>query len=214
MGLGDHPTCEELLEEVHRLRRENEALVRENEVLRRELGQRGESLHRPAPSAPPAPQTRMPDQEERVRRKHEEELEAVKRRLSAGMDVNRLRTYNRPLGEAIEAGNTLLAEFLLQNGADVGLGCRSMPPLILALKNQQYEIARMIVEHGADVNAMPENSVVHPLIDAVLENDLRALTFLLENGADTTATFCGLTPLETAIEEGNVVAADILRRFT
>ena len=60
--------------------------------------------------------------------------------------------------------------------------------LILALKNEQYEAAALLLEKGADINGLPPGNHEHctPLHQAVYKNDRNMVDWLLERGAVAT----------------------------
>jgi ankyrin repeat protein len=75
------------------------------------------------------------------------------------------------------------------------------------------EAARLLVEHGADVNAFADNDLgVHPLNSAAAAGRHEVATILLEHGADPNApTRSGFTPLDVARENGDEKLAELLR---
>ena len=66
-----------------------------------------------------------------------------------------------------------------------------------------------IMSTGADVNATFANGAT-PLIGTAADGKLAATKFLLGAGADKTATYLGLTPLEIATENGHLAVAKML----
>ena len=86
------------------------------------------------------------------------------------------------------------------------------PPLGLAIFFRQPAIARVLIEHGADVNAAAENAQrVAPLHAAAAVQDNGTLALLLERGADVNAKQqMDYTPLHGAASRGDVAAAKLL----
>ena len=77
---------------------------------------------------------------------------------------------------------------LLAAGAEVNAASREtmkLTPLASALATGQNEIARTLIDHGANVNAKGENDVT-PLHTAAARGNIDAATLLLEHGADIT----------------------------
>ncbi len=73
--------------------------------------------------------------------------------------------------------------------------------------------ARVLLEHGADVNAFADNELgVHPLNSAAAAGRREVAAILLEQGADPNApTRRGFTPLDAARENGDEKLAELLR---
>jgi len=71
---------------------------------------------------------------------------------------------------------------------------------------------RLLVEHGADVNART-NWDATPLHIAAFNGRTAAAQFLLDHGADTTVRDQhGQTPLDLAMSKGHAACAETLRR--
>jgi len=75
------------------------------------------------------------------------------------------------------------------------------------------EATRLLLEHGADVNAFADNDLgVHPLNSAAAAGRRDVAAVLLEHGADPDApTRGGFTPLDAASENGDETLAELLR---
>ena len=75
------------------------------------------------------------------------------------------------------------------------------------------EAARLLLEHGADVNAFADNELgVRPLNSAAAAGKRDVAAILLEHGADPNApTRSGFTPLDAARENSDDELADLLR---
>jgi ankyrin repeat protein len=75
------------------------------------------------------------------------------------------------------------------------------------------EAARLLLEHGADVNAFAGNELgVRPLNSAAAAGRRDVAAILLEHGADpNTPTRGGFTPLDAARENDDDELADLLR---
>ena len=74
------------------------------------------------------------------------------------------------------------------------------------------EGARLLLEHGADVNAFADNELgVRPLNSAAAAGKRDVAAILLEHGADPNApTRGGFTPLDAARENGDEQLAELL----
>jgi ankyrin repeat protein len=94
-----------------------------------------------------------------------------------------------------------------------GFSPDGFPPLSLAAFFGHPEIARFLIESGADVNAQARNPMqVRPIHAAAARNDTVLVKLLLDHGADPTATQqSGFTALDAAVQNGNTEMADLLR---
>ena len=86
------------------------------------------------------------------------------------------------------------------------------PPLGLAIFFRHPDLARTLIERGADVNAAAENRQrVRPLHAAASVGDLETMRLLLERGADpNTRQELDFTPLHGAAARGDVEMARLL----
>jgi uncharacterized protein len=96
--------------------------------------------------------------------------------------------------------------------------CRSadgFPPLGLAIFFGNRDLARHLVEAGADVNAAAENPQrVAPIHAAAAVQDHEILQLLLDQGADPNARQQqNFTPLHTAASRGDKAMAELLLRY-
>jgi ankyrin repeat protein len=75
------------------------------------------------------------------------------------------------------------------------------------------ECARLLVEHGADVNAFADNELgVHVLNSAAAARNAAVARILLEHGANPNAlTRSGHSPLDAAKQNGDEELAELLR---
>ena len=75
------------------------------------------------------------------------------------------------------------------------------------------EAARLLLDHGADVNAFADNELgVHPLNSAAAAGRVDVAAVLLEHGADPNSqTPRGFTALDAARENGDDALAELLR---
>ncbi|KAH6970650.1 ankyrin repeat-containing domain protein [Ilyonectria sp. MPI-CAGE-AT-0026] len=84
-------------------------------------------------------------------------LEYAKLLIKAGIDVNHkiLSTGESPLYWSIVCGTPELLDILIENGVDVNLSLTSrmgnMSALHVAVQYEQIEMARVLIEHGADL---------------------------------------------------------------
>jgi ankyrin repeat protein len=120
-----------------------------------------------------------------------------------------------PLGLAVFFGHAETVEALLSGGSDVNAASREamkVTPLNSAAAARQTAIARVLLAHGANVNARAENNIT-PLHEAAGNGDLEFATLLLDHGADINAkTRDGKTPLSFALERNRIEMAEFLRK--
>ena len=95
-----------------------------------------------------------------------------------------------PLSLAVFFGHPETVEALLAAGAEVNAASREtmkLTPLASAMAAGQNQIARTLIDNGANVNAKGENDLT-PLHTAAARGNIEAATLLLEHGADINAT--------------------------
>jgi uncharacterized protein len=86
------------------------------------------------------------------------------------------------------------------------------PPLGLAIFFRQPDVAKFLIERGADVNAVAENAQrVAPVHAAAAVRDHQSMRMLLERGADPNAKQqMDVTPLHGAASRGDIDMAKLL----
>lgn len=89
------------------------------------------------------------------------------------------------LNDAVAAGAVEKVQRLLQEGADVNEGARdcSGPALFSAIQRREHQIARILLQAGADPHATFADGMT-PLHLAAAENDTKGIEILLGAGAD------------------------------
>ena len=120
--------------------------------------------------------------------------------IENGADINACTADHNctPLMLAIENGHTNTVNVLIQYGANVALTDDSGFTALhyACIDHGSLEVLRYLFENGADVNAC---SSVTPLMMAVENGHVSAVTFLTERGADVTLTDeCGCKALHYA----------------
>jgi ankyrin repeat protein len=112
----------------------------------------------------------------------------------------------QPLGLAAFFGHPQVAFYLLEHGAQVDSPSKNpqkVRPLHSAVAAGQLEIARALVERGADVNAVQQNSFT-PLHGAAQNGQIEMVQLLIEHGANRAAqTADGKTAMDFAREGGH-----------
>ena len=112
------------------------------------------------------------------------------------------------LQSAVRFGNAVMVDMLLKACADVNdRAGHSDPPLALAAANADLKTVRILLRHGAHINAPAKKfrKSATALQAAVRTGDLEVVKELLVNGADVNADagpIIGRTALQAAAEEG------------
>lgn len=109
--------------------------------------------------------------------------------LNAGADANAtLLTGETVLMRAAHTGDLDSVDILLKHGADINAmePVRNQTALMWALAEKHAEVARRLIEQGADIHAKTTLRFT-PLMFAAREGDLEATEILLDAGADVNA---------------------------
>lgn len=108
--------------------------------------------------------------------------------------------------EATLAGNVDTVSGLLEQGTDPNLVYNTNTALTYAARDGFTEIARLLVDHGADVNWVDGEGVT-PLILASFKNHRELVQLLLDQGADVTVRDqWNQTALDYALRRGEADA--------
>ena len=134
--------------------------------------------------------------------------------LKAGANPNSpLPTGETPLMRAARTGNVGAVHTLLASGADVNAkagNTHGQTALMWAVAERNDRVARVLVEHGADVRARSTAGFT-PLLFAAREGDLGSARMLLAAGADVNeAAADGSTALLAATVRGHTELAEVL----
>jgi ankyrin repeat protein len=93
-----------------------------------------------------------------------------------------------PLAEAAVAGNADVVRRLLTAGADVeAQDADGQTALMIAARSSVIEVARLLLENGADANARERWREQTPLMWAAAQSRPAMVDLLLAHGADVTA---------------------------
>jgi len=112
--------------------------------------------------------------------------------------------------KAAREGDVEKVKDLLARGADPNAIKLGTTPLHIAAGHGHFDIVKILVENGANVNAKDLMGFT-PLHSAIMGNHLAIVKFLIENGADINAKAenelpggTGWTPLHLAASSGNL----------
>jgi hypothetical protein len=132
----------------------------------------------------------------------------VRLKLLPGNDAR--SPIQRTLARAIVDGNVHNVRILLERGANPSGTLRmGMPFLHFAIRTCQSEIARLLIESGADTQERDPASGTPVLSYAVRKQDETLTRLLLEHGADANAH--GITGLTALMEAASLGDMDIVR---
>lgn len=109
------------------------------------------------------------------------DIEIMQIFVDAGFNVNTDFYTDYPIYYATKANKYEAAKFLLENGANPNLGFNT--PLIVAIKNKNEKIARMLLEYGAKANTTDFMSGNTILYTALKKNQTAIARDLIEHGA-------------------------------
>lgn len=119
------------------------------------------------------------------------QLESVKFLVSKGASINAVHNGRSPIQIACGKSDMEIIDFLLANNADIHIGQDSEvgTPLHWAVGEHRVNVARKLLESGADVNALNKHKIT-PLILAAASTDASMIKLLLEFHADPTVVMC------------------------
>ena len=112
-----------------------------------------------------------------------------------------LESQAAAIHDAAKKGDVGAIAAALDAGANVNESDGLAAALHYAVNRQHLDAAKLLVERGADVNAVSKLGGT-PLMAAVTKNRLEFITLLLAHGADPNATTVKEAPLHVAIKKG------------
>jgi ankyrin repeat protein len=133
--------------------------------------------------------------------------------LRAGANVNAVTRYGvSPMLLAATNGNAAIIDRLLRAGANAGSASpEGETALMRASLAGKVDALKLLVGHGASVNAKESWKGQTALMWAASEGHAGALRFLIDSGAQVNATSkSGFTPFLFAVRNGHLDAAKVL----
>jgi uncharacterized protein len=119
------------------------------------------------------------------------DAELARMLIVAGANIRattRLGTYT-PLYLASQHGHAPVLQALIAAGADVSAGTpNGTTPLMVAAASGEVDAVKVLVEHGAEVNARDGVREQTPLMYAAASNRAAVIEYLVSKGADLKAT--------------------------
>lgn len=141
-------------------------------------------------------------------------LDVARYLVENGADVNARdrRKSHAPLHDAVEYPE--LVKLLVENGADVDAADDDgLTPLLAACIGGCLDSAKLLIEHGANVNHANRTSRYTPLMAAANYGHVAVAQLLLDNYADVNATNTdGHSALWAAVKFGYPKLATLLRK--
>lgn len=139
--------------------------------------------------------------------------------LDAGANINAREdnSNDSALFKASYYGHFSIVKLLLNKGADIELkGYQQMTPLHAAAQNNHVAIGRLLIEYGANIEAVTNvNAVETPLHYAGFYGNELFIKFLVDEGANTKAlNKGGKTPAERALENGQQTASNLIQTYS
>ena len=115
--------------------------------------------------------------------------------------------HQGPLCEAMIHGHSHVMNFLIASGAN-GEG---QTPLILAIKNQDVNMAKAVLLAGANANGVNRETRQTALMETALNGCLQIAILLIEAGADVNIVdMSGHTALMLAVRKGHLKMGEVL----
>ncbi|TQS34415.1 hypothetical protein Golomagni_05204 [Golovinomyces magnicellulatus] len=127
-----------------------------------------------------------------------------------GAEVSKVYSHgSTALFKAVKSGNRMVVEKLLQVGANVHVG---KPPLFAAIANGDVEIAKLLLDHGVDLENTDKDGYTS-LLRAVEDGHEQIVCLLLSKSANVHTVDCagaGANLLCLAADQGNSTVVDRL----
>lgn len=129
-------------------------------------------------------------------------------------NINTLNDFGAsPLSEATSLGYVELVKYLVSKGARLKVENQQDSVLHAAVRSNQLELVKIILEAGAEVNEVGDLDETALHIAAEDDNRAEIVKLLLDSGADPTATrIFDETPIAVAERSGSARVLSILHK--
>lgn len=119
------------------------------------------------------------------------------------------------LNRAIESGDIkTVKKIIAENKYVVNQGVSSVSPLHRAVFEYQYEIAELLLKHGARVNKKGGRHNFTPLFICAARNDFKFAALLLKYGASVEIRDdFGETAIDTAVGKGYTELSEYIKKY-
>ncbi|PRD22307.1 UNVERIFIED_CONTAM: Ank3 [Trichonephila clavipes] len=135
-------------------------------------------------------------------------FEIIEFLIAEGADINLTNFFGfKALHFSILHRKKEVVAYLIQKGANINDPCYRQTPLQLAVQNNDFEMAQVLINNGAEIDAESDSGLT-PLCLAVRNNNKEIVKILLKYGADI--NYGESLPLSTAIVFGLNNIAEIL----
>jgi hypothetical protein len=116
------------------------------------------------------------------------------------------------MAKAVERDQVDVAELYLRAGFEPdAVNELGTPVLVLAVRSGAYKIARLLVQHGADIGKQSSDRGNTALMESAVAGNAELTRLLLERGADVdTQNLGGQTALTLAVADGKLEVAHLL----
>lgn len=140
------------------------------------------------------------------------DVRAIDLLLDYGADINALSNNGSTPLHYAAYDNPLMVTFLIDNGASTNIKNSEGKLFIhIAASGGSIGSIKIAIDHGLSINARDNNRQT-PLYDAIYNNKINTVIYLLANGADHRVRGIGMiSPMDMAVSLNNSTIVDILR---
>lgn len=152
------------------------------------------------------------------------DADSVKYLLDKGAKVNGKNSEGAPLRNAVEAGNSKVVEYLIKKGANVNAvkisqdgekaGLKLESALMIAVRRGYFDIVKLLVENGADLEQQYESANYDTAIITASIYGRDILEYLIKKGANINyQNSKGETALMNAARKGWIDNVKVLMKY-
>ena len=108
--------------------------------------------------------------------------------IAQGAEINIRDNNNRTFLSYVAGDKNIsssVVELLLSSGLEVDpIDTQGYTPLSYAVNNSNWQVVKILINHGADVNIKVSHNTITPVLKAIIENNLEITKLLLDYKAD------------------------------